>query len=337
MTERKTERRVAVGKEYTAKPFTANRVCQILSNPFYAGMQPLNGELFEVDVPTYVDVETFERLKAERSERSNATGRKVGRPVEGYLLAELARCGLCGAPLQAQTDRKPRKRDGTRGRRYVCRSHREHHKDSEHFCALMPLDATQVDRMVLANLDVLLADETSALEQLAAGQRDERAKFERAAEAARVEAEAADRAAERATAEFADAVDADERALLKDAAKRKRADAERARTRMDAALDALALHEDEPQADLAHVLGRMWSALSGDIAGAGDDVKALNAILRENFERVELVSERTCKVVVSPAAIQRHMRDDGRCVLPVPPELTLTVGAGGAERPRFFS
>ena len=65
----------------------------------------------------------------------------------GTVLAdELARCGLCGAPLQAQTDRKPRKKDGTRGRRYVCRSHREHHKDSEHFCVLLPLDAAQVDR-----------------------------------------------------------------------------------------------------------------------------------------------------------------------------------------------
>jgi hypothetical protein len=78
----------------------------------------------------------------------------------------------------------------------------------------------------------------------------------------------------------------------------------------------------------------------GDIAGASGDVKALNAILRENFERFELTSERcgvSAKLVVPAATLQRHVRDDGRGILPAPVDLTITVGAGKAERPAFFA
>lgn len=278
--------------EYTPQPFTANRVSQVLTNPFYAGLQTYKGETFEGDWPTYVDIETFERLKAQRAHRSHAEKRRPGRPPRDYLLSGLARCGVCGGPMQGCSDR------GRGTRNYACAAHREFHKDSDEWCYVTAFDGVRVDGTVLANIGTLLTDADSLREQLDAGRVAERADLERVAARASKAAQAADSAAERATAEFADADDADERALLKDAAKVKRAEAKRERARADAALDAL--NQPQPEASDRDVMEQLWATLSDSVKNAGEDLKVLNAALRETFDRFEL----------------RHNRDDGFTVVP---------------------
>jgi hypothetical protein len=263
-----------------------------LTNPFYAGLQKYKGETFEGDWPTYVDIETFERLEAERAHRSHAEKRPVGRQPRGYLLSGLARCGACGAPMQGCSD----KNKATRS--YACAAHREFHKDSADWCHATAFDAAKVERAVLADLDRLLKDADSLRDQLDAGRRAERDELERVAARASKAAQAAESAAERATTEFAGAEDGDERALFKDAATVKRAEAKRERARADAALDAL----NQPQAELddEDVVARLWASVSDDVAKAGEDVKMLNAVLRETFARFEL----------------RHSGDSGLLILP---------------------
>jgi DNA invertase Pin-like site-specific DNA recombinase len=268
---RKGQKRVA---------FSAGRVSQILNNPFYAGMQPLNGELSPGIWPTYVSFEDWTRLRTERRDRGSATKRKRGRPPEGYLLSELAVC-TCGATMQGRST-YTRKKDGVRSRAYVCRAHREHHEQDEHFCPAMPLDAAAVDRLVVGGIEQLLGDADALRQQLRSGQDAERDKLARSAASASEAARAAERAAERATAEFAKAEDDDERALLKDAAKASRTEAARARKLADAALDALnGLDDAEDPAESAAAL---WESIGREIASANGDARTLNAVLRENFE-----------------------------------------------------
>jgi DNA invertase Pin-like site-specific DNA recombinase len=270
-----------VRKGQSRVAFSAGRVSQILNNPFYAGMQPLNGELSPGSWPTYVDFEDWQRLRTERRERGGATARKRGRPPEGYLLSELAICGTCGSAMQGRSTHT-RKKDGVRSRAYVCRAHREHHEQDEHFCPAMPLDGTAVDRLVVGGIEALLRDADALREQLRAGQNAERDKLASSVKSASDAATAADRAAERATTEFASAVDDDERALLKDAAKASRTEAARARKLVDAALDALNSLDDHER-DPAESAAALWESIGSEIAKADGDAKTLNAVLRETF------------------------------------------------------
>jgi DNA invertase Pin-like site-specific DNA recombinase len=296
-----------VRKGHKRQPFSVGRVSQILNNPFYAGMQPLNGELAPGNWPTYVSFEDFTRLRTEREARCKGTKRRRGRPVEGYLLSELARCATCGSAAQGRST-YTRKKDGVRSRAYVCRAHREHHEDDVHYCPAMPWDAEAVDRAVLGELGRLLSNMDDLRTQLETGQRAEREKLERVVAEATEAAQVAERAAERATAEFADAEDAAERALLKDAAKVKRADAKRAKARADAALDAMTdaeVAEVDPEA----AMRALYERLADQLAAAGEDVKVLNAALRESFARFELHGDGRIVPSISPDAAARFARD----------------------------
>jgi hypothetical protein len=64
-----------------------------------------------------------------------------------------------------------------------------------------------------------------------------------------------------------------------------RSRAEAARTRLNAALDALNAHPEPNEGD---VLARVWEALSGRMADADGHVPKLNAALREWFEAFSL-------------------------------------------------
>jgi DNA invertase Pin-like site-specific DNA recombinase len=303
--------------DYAPQPFTANRVSQVLTNPFYAGLQTYKGETFEGDWPTYVDIATFERLKAERKHRSHAEKRLPGRPPHAYLLSGLARCAVCGGPMQGCGDRAR----GTRS--YACGAHREFHKDSDDWCYATAFDAAKVDGAVLSNIGTLLKDADSLREQLDAGRRAERDDIERIAAEASKAAQVAESSAERATAEFADAEDPEERALLKDAAKVKRAEAKRERSRADAALDAL--NQPSPEASDRAVMDRLWETLSGAVADAGEDVKILNAALRETFDRFELRRNGDGFMVVpylSVAAAKRALREAGVPTVATVPSLS---------------
>jgi hypothetical protein len=277
--------------EYTPRPFTTNRVQQVLNNPFYAGQQTWRGKTYEGDWPTYVDIGTFERLKADRDKRSGGgTKRERGRPREGYLLSELARCASCGATMQGV-------KDASRVRHYICHNRREYGPSHEHHCSAPILDAAAIDQAVVGGIERLLGDAATLLEQLESGERAERDRLKREATAAAEDAVSAESAAERATAEFADAEDDDERALLKDAAKQKRQQAASARTRADAALDAL---DDERTPDPDAAAAVLWERLSVKIEEAGADVKVLNAALRESFESFELRANGDGGFVVVP-------------------------------------
>jgi DNA invertase Pin-like site-specific DNA recombinase len=285
-------------------PFSVGRVSQILNNPFYAGMQPLNGELAPGRWPTYISFEDWTRLRTERRDRGSATKRKRGRPPEGYLLSELAVC-TCGAAMQGRST-YTRKKDGVRSRAYVCRAHREHHEHDEHFCPAMPLDAADVDRLVVSRIEHLLRDADALREQLRSGQNAERDKLTADVASASKTAKAADRSAERATAEFAKAEDDDERALLKDAAKASRADAVRARKLADAALDALS-GLDDTERDPAESAAALWESIGREIAQANGDAKTLNAVLREHFESFTVGLTDDGRIILAP-----RLRPDAR-------------------------
>jgi site-specific DNA recombinase len=298
------------------KDFDTSRVIQALSCPAYAGLIVWDGETYTAQWEPYVDVATFHQLKAERHERCHHTKRKRGRPPVGYLLAELARCGLCGEPMHAETDR--RRSDGSIARRYTCRAHREHHREDAGWCPCERFDAEAVDRAVVGGIERLLGDASALREQLESGQRAERENMERVAAEATKAAKAAEASAERATQEFADAEDADERALLKDAAKVKRADAKRERTRADAALDALNAAEPEP--DTEGAMNALWMRLQEQITAAGEDVKVLNAAMRESFEKFELRRIDNGQVLVIPTLSAEAAR---RALADVPADATV--------------
>ena len=156
---------------------------------------------------------------------------------------------------------------------------------------MTPVDAVEVDRIVLSGIDTLLADADSLRGQLLAGRRAERERLGHIAQEAREGAVAAERAAERAEARYADALAADDEdvcEVLLAAASRKRREAREATERANAALDALSSAQEEPEsAQAADVLGRVWRALSGRVSDADGDIRKLNAALREWFGRFE--------------------------------------------------
>jgi DNA invertase Pin-like site-specific DNA recombinase len=278
--------------------FSVTRVRRILNSPTQAGQQVLGGEVHDAEWEGYIDPETFWRRKGERA--GLAPKHRPGRPQKHQrLLAGIARCGLCGASAQAASGTRPRK-DGTRRRLYVCSNHRYHHKDSPDWCPARPWEAEAVDATMLSRIERMLEDDDALRAQLESGQRAERERLERDAAEATEEAQSADRAAERATAEFADAEDPDERALLKDAAMQKRQQAASARMRADVALDAL---NDETVPDTKAAARE----LRDRIADAGDDVKMLNAALREGYEALALFHEDDGGVRIIPALLADEM------------------------------
>jgi DNA invertase Pin-like site-specific DNA recombinase len=278
-------------KDHESVPFTVNRISQVLDNPAYAGLVVHRGEIVgEGRWPRYVEPKDFWRQREQR--RSNViaslgTKRGRGAPPKNHLLAELAICGRCGGKLHAKTARKRRK-DGTLGRTYTCINHYEYHPDSAEYCSRLPVDGIEVDRIVLSGIERLLTDADSLREQIEAGRRAKIEQQGKVAEDARAEAAKADAAVAKAQTRYERALsdgedDAADIALT--AVQNLRANAEKARTRMNAALDSLR-SDDEP-AD-RDVLATVWRVLSGRMEDADGDVKKLNMALREVFTAFEV-------------------------------------------------
>ena len=187
-----------VKRDVEPRPFDVHRIDQALRNPIYAGLvtnrpvltddagkplrnkegRPLRGELVIVgdgDWPRYVERDDWHAIQSRRAAYV-ATRRPGGRPPSGYLLTGLARCGLCGGSMQATTYRAHRK-DAPRSRRYLCAAHREYDSGSAQWCPAGPVSGELVDRIVLAGLDVLLADVDALRSQLGAGHHAERARL----------------------------------------------------------------------------------------------------------------------------------------------------------------
>lgn len=310
-----------VKKTHKPRPFDTNRIAQSLDRAAYAGLVVYHGEILPTpgNWPAYVEPDDFHRIREERRARAHTTQRRPGRPVVGYLLAELATCSECGRRMRVETRRT--RANGPSSRRYVCQSHREHHRDSAEWCPAPPVDAVEVDRIVLAGIDSLLADADSLRGQLLAGRRAEHARLGQVAEQARADAVKAQRTVERAEARYADALadDEDQGEVLLAVAGRKRREARQATERADAALDALSLAIDEPEGEQADaVLDRVWQALSGRVQDAEGDVRKLNAALREWFvsftiDRVDPERGTLCVgPILSDEAVARDLRDPER-------------------------
>lgn len=305
-------------RDHHARPFDVNRISQILDNGTFAGLVIHKGEILPNagNWPPYVSPEDFFRLREERRARCHATKRKAGRPAEGYLLSELARCGVCGNSTRGLTERRPRA-DGTRARSYLCRGHEGYHSDARERCAAMPYNAVETDRAVVAGIETLLTDAAAFSEQLLAGRRAEQERLAKIAQDTRADEKAATRAADRAQQRYGDALAADDEATceaLLDVVKLKRDEAKRARTRLSAALDAMQAAVVESESDqTADVMARIWHALDGRVKDAQGDVRRLNSALREWFDAFELhhVDDGTIRIepLLSATAVARTLRD----------------------------
>jgi chromosome segregation ATPase len=157
----------------------------------------------------------------------------------------------------------------------------------------------------------LISDADKLREQLGAGRTAQIERLGRIAADAREEAKKADHVAEKAQARYEQALGEDDDATAEialAAVRRKRKDAEDARKRLDAALDALDM---EPQEDDEDVHARVWKALSGSITDADGDVLKLNAALREWFVAFEIREMKLTGIrvvpVISAVALSRMM------------------------------
>jgi DNA invertase Pin-like site-specific DNA recombinase len=285
----------AARKDRKPQPFTLRRIGQTLDCPFYAGLQAWGGELFPGAWPRYIEPEDLHRLKAERKSHPH---KKPAPPVSvEYLLKGLAICGVCGAPARAITSTK------TGRRTYVCGNHRDHHRDSPHWCPAKPWDAVERDRRVLAAIENLMLDADALRRQMVAGQNAERDKRDAEVTRAQEQAAEAEKQAERAEADYRATTDETERGIALRAARAARLEAEKTGRLIDAVLDA---REQEPdEADPQEVMARLWEALGGQLDGADGDVAVMNAALRESFDAFVL-DRNHVSARVSGAALWRH-------------------------------
>ncbi len=306
--------------------FDATRVGKVIVNPFYAGLVVSRGEIIGAgNWPAYVEPDEWRRLRRERSERARHRPEPVGRPRSG-LLARLALCE-CGA-IAVQQLAGPRK-DGSRRRTYVCRTHM-HRRDG---CSALPFDADTVERMVLGGLDRLLGEGTAWSDALLAGRAGERARLQTEVAAAAAERDECERAIEKLIDLYdaaALAENENDLELARGALPKRRENMMRAGVRLKAAEDALAGLDDGLEgegADLAIAL--LWQSLSGGLAASAGDVKAMNATLRETFDAFELhrdAGELSIVPVLSGEAVARALRDASS-----PHRVTATL-MGDAER-----
>lgn len=317
-----------------SKPFDANLIAGIVTNPAYAALVRHKGEVVGPGQwPAYISPDDFWRVQRDREARAAQTKRPRGRPAgyvtagfeidpatgkrklnlvqpAPYLLGSMATCALCGGQMRGKTSRRQRK-GGERVRRYVCLAHEIYHKDSAEFCAALPVPADAADRLVLRAMDSLVADAESFRAQLDAGRAVTVERLGKTAAEAREEAAKADRVAQKAQERYAKALAEDDDVAAEialDVVRAQRADAQAARTRLDAALDALNAPQGESDGD---VLARVWAALSGQLADAGGDVRRLNAALREWFVAFDLREMERAGLrvvpVMSVAALARMM------------------------------
>jgi DNA invertase Pin-like site-specific DNA recombinase len=280
------------------KPFDAARVGKAIVNPFYGGLIVSCGKLVGAgNWQGYIEPDDWHRIRNERSERARYRPRSVGRPPSG-LLAKITRCAECGGSMVQQ--RAGARKDGSRRRTYACVTHM-HRRDG---CAALPFDAEQIERLILSNLDRLLGERGAWADALIAGHEQERVRLDGEVKHAQDEIAECGRAIDQLVERYDAAVLAGDDGQVELASRamaaRKQA-AERAALRQRAALDALATSQ-KPESDESAetALARLWESLSGSVASAGDDAKALNAALREHFDHFGLRHDRAGGVQVYP-------------------------------------
>jgi hypothetical protein len=137
------------------RSWTCEGIHAVLTNPRYAGLSTLKGEIIaKGHWPQYITEREHQRIRTRLSQRRQP---KRYRPLETYLFTRLAHCGRCGSSMQQHTGRE--RKDGTFSRRYVCASHARDH--SVEACDAPRIDADMVEAMFVAAMPVLFADDTS--------------------------------------------------------------------------------------------------------------------------------------------------------------------------------
>jgi len=274
------------------RPFEANRISQTLLRPHYAGLVTYKDRVLEGvrgQWPAMITPEQQEGLRARRAERAYAERRsRPGRPIEGYVLARVARCGVCGGYMDVCTGK--RRRDGTRRRTYVCRDHR-----GTTSCPARPIDATLIDNAFVANLTGFLGDVEAWRGRLVSSQEAERKRMCGEVERAERGVEEASRVLDQAKARWSAALaaGADDRAdaieaMLPDL----RQTLAQATVRLTAARDALGSIETTVDVDpLLEFFKALSDQLSGLVSAASGETKRLNQIVRDFFEKVFLIPE----------------------------------------------
>jgi DNA invertase Pin-like site-specific DNA recombinase len=103
------------------RPWTLERVRQILSNPAYAARRVHQGTVIgDADWPAIIDAETFAKLRAKFEDPGRCHNRDR-RDVK-YLLSGIARCGVCGARMFRGHDRTGSRKRTT----YYCKAGKGH-------------------------------------------------------------------------------------------------------------------------------------------------------------------------------------------------------------------
>ncbi|MCW2952729.1 MAG: Resolvase domain protein [Conexibacter sp.] len=298
------------------RPFDANRVGQTLDRPCYAGLATYKGEIVgRGQWPAVVSPEDFERLRKDRRERGHVDQRReTGRPPQGYVLARVAACGRCGAPVDVVTSRYIR-RDGTRQRTYVCRTHRERPQD----CPARPIDAGPVDISFVNNLTQFLGDVESWRGRLVATRESDRARMQSAMRDAEDDVARHDRILANGQRRYSAALEAgdDARAdAIEDALAQQRVERERALIRLTAARDATVsidtVQSVDPLIDFYNGIGE---ELTGRVTAARGDIKRLNVVVRDYFARVTLRDSKAGVIIqpfLSAASVTRVLEDPTR-------------------------
>ncbi|HYQ79728.1 MAG TPA: recombinase family protein [Solirubrobacterales bacterium] len=165
------------------KVFSAQRVRDLLANPYYAGKVrfPDSGELAEGAHEALVSWDEHQQIVKELNALWKPAKTRPGRrPIETTLLSGgLMRCAHCGRGIWQ------RKHDSGR-RDYLCGSVRQ----KTGSCVAAPFDAPTVERAVLAHLDGLFVDLGGWIDRLSAEREDGRRAVESEAAALMREREA---------------------------------------------------------------------------------------------------------------------------------------------------
>ncbi|KAB2911239.1 MAG: recombinase family protein [Kofleriaceae bacterium] len=127
------------------RPWARNDVRRMLDNPIYAGLIRIPGEgVVRGEHPALIDRATFDLVTGRSRER-----RPSPKGADAYFLRGLVTCATCHASLTPATTRRNR----NRFRYYRC-ARRDRH--GAHACALSPVRAEDLERLVLEQLQCLV-------------------------------------------------------------------------------------------------------------------------------------------------------------------------------------
>jgi site-specific DNA recombinase len=299
------------------RAWSRRRVQDTRTNPIYAGAvvwhrgkpdEEINWE--GAHDGTYLTRQEWERLQQICAERDNAPGRRPrgGRPTRLYALSKLAVCERCGEPMYAMTSAYRRKRDGAKGRAYLCKNVHV----GTGLCDAPRIDAEVVDLAVISHLDTLFIDFDGWIAELDQASTQRRAEVGVALEAELAKLDHLERRAQRIERDYLRQVDeGNERAA--DFASRMLDRTSAERSKVEHAIQQLKAHLyelNEPATDaMLDVYSKLRDTVQGAARDPSDGLGTLNDRLRTIFQefRLEKVDEDVVGIlpILRPDVIER--------------------------------